>query len=132
MSERRQARRLKSFLRGFVNFDKRRGDLSCMVRDFSDEGARIIFSESVTLPDVFDLHIPQKEKTLRARVSWRRGDEIGLDFEAAPAPPAEPMPEPAELMARIAQLESEIESLRKVLKRMKRERDRPHDDEVAA
>ena len=132
MSERRRARRLKSFLRGFVYFDKRRGAMSCLVRDLSDEGARIIFSENVTIPDVVNLHIPQKDVTLRAKVTWRRGDEIGLGFTAASADNAAPLPEPAELMARIAQLESEIAKLRKVLKRMKGEMPPSHEDTVAA
>jgi len=124
MSERRHTRRLKSFLRGFVYFDKRRGALSCLVRDLSDEGARIIFSEGVTIPDTVNLHIPQREQTLRARVTWRRGDEIGLEFaaDAAAAAAAEPMPDPAELMKRIAQLETEIAALRRMLRRLKDER----------
>ncbi len=42
--ERRRARRLKSFLRGFVYFDKRRGASACLIRDMNEEGARIIFS----------------------------------------------------------------------------------------
>jgi hypothetical protein len=131
MSERRRARRLKSFLRGFVYFDKRRGMMSCLVRDFSEEGARIIFSETVTIPDMLNLHIPQKDQTLRAKVTWRRGDEIGLGFSAA-IPAADPLPDSGELMKRVAQLETEIASLRKVLKRMKSERPPHHDDEVAA
>jgi hypothetical protein len=131
MSERRHTRRLKSFLRGFVYFDKRRGALSCLVRDLSDEGARIIFSQSVTIPDVVNLHIPQKDQTLRAKVTWRRGDEIGLGFSAA-IPVADPLPDSGELMKRVAQLESEIAGLRKVLKRMKGERPSHHDDEAAA
>ena len=118
MGERRHAGRLKSFLRGFVYFDKRRGALSCLVRDLSDEGARIIFSEIVTMPDDVDLHIPQKDQTLRAKVTWRRGDEIGLGFPAADAATASSA-DAAELMKRIAQLEGEIAALRKMLKRMK-------------
>jgi hypothetical protein len=132
MSERRGARRLKSFLRGFVYFDKRRGAMSCLVRDLSDEGARIIFSETVTIPDVLNLHIPQKDQTLRARVSWRRGDEIGLKFSAAAATTAAPLPEPAELMKRIAQLEGEIVKLQKMLRRMKAERPPHHEDDIVA
>ncbi len=80
MNERRNSRRSKSFLRGLVYVSRKRGGLACLVRDLSDKGARIIFSDNVTLPDVIDLHIPQRERTLRARVQWRRGDEIGLGF----------------------------------------------------
>jgi len=119
MSERRQSRRLKSFLHGFVYFDKGRGVVSCLVRDFSDEGARIIFSETVTIPDVVNLHLPKKDITLKARVIWRRGDEIGLGFNSAAVASAEPRPDQAELMKRVARLEAEIASLRKVLRRMK-------------
>lgn len=127
MSERRQKRRLKSFLRGFVYFDKRRGAMACLVRDLNEEGARIIFSEGVTIPDVVNLHVPQKEQTVRARVSWRRGDEIGLSFTADTGA----APDASELMARVAQLEGEIAKLRRMLKRLKG--DKPGmDDEAAA
>jgi PilZ domain-containing protein len=130
MGERRNSRRLKSFLRGFVYFDKRRGTMSCLVRDLSGQGARIIFSEAVTIPDMINLHIPQKSQTLRARVTWRRGDEIGLGFSAA-NPVADPLPDSNELMKRVAQLEGKIAALRRVLNRMKG--DRPDlDDEAAA
>jgi len=117
MGERRISRRLKSFLRGFVYFDKRRGAMSCLVRDLSVEGARIIFSEAVTIPDMINLHIPQKNQTLRARVTWRRGDEIGLGFSAA-NPVADPLPDSNELMKRVAQLEGKIAALRRVLNRI--------------
>ena len=130
MGERRNSRRLKSFLRGFVYFDKRRGAMSCLVRDLSGDGARIIFSEAVTIPDMINLHIPQKNQTMRARVTWRRGDEIGLGFSAAD-PVADPLPDSAELMKRVAQLEGKIAGLRRVLNRMKGERP-DLDDEAAA
>jgi len=105
MSEHRQSRRLKSFLGSFVHFDKRRGVMSCLVRDFSDEGARIIFSETVTIPDVVNLHLPQKDITLKAKVTWRCSDENGLGLNGASASTAtEPPADAAELMKRVAQL----------------------------
>ena len=104
--------------------------MSCLVRDLSVEGARIIFSEAVTIPDMINLHIPQKNHTVRARVTWRRGDEIGLGFSAAD-PAADPLPDSAELMKRVAQLEGEIARLRRMLNRMKGERP-DLDDEAAA
>ena len=124
MSERRSNRRLKSFLRGFVEIDKRRGAMSCMVRDFSETGARIIFSDAIVIPDTVSLYIPQRDFTTRARVEWRRGDEIGLSFANASAT----APDAAELMARIAQLESEIAGLRGTLRRLKKDAPRSDDD----
>jgi hypothetical protein len=121
MGERRISRRSKSFLRGFVYVSKRRGALACLIRDLSEKGARIIFSDTVTLPDVVDLYIPQREQTLRARVQWRRDDEIGLGFmEIERATAAEPSA--GEVMQRVALLEAEITSLRTVLKRLKRDK----------
>jgi hypothetical protein len=112
--------RQKSFLRGCVYFNKRRGALDCLIRDISDQGARIIFSETVNVPDYVELYIPQKEKTIRAHVQWRHGDEIGLAFpEAVRA--ADGSTATVELAQRVAALESEIASLRKVLKRLKTE-----------
>jgi hypothetical protein len=103
--------------------------MSCLVRDLSVEGARIIFSEAVTIPDMINLHIPQKNQTLRA-LTWRRGDESGLGFSAA-NPVPDPLPDSNELMKRVAQLEGKIAALHRVLNRMKGERP-DLDDEAAA
>ena len=72
--------RQKSFLRGTIHFNNRRSVLDCLVRDISPYGARLIFSDAVTTPDVLDLYIPQKEQTLRVHVIWRHGEEVGVAF----------------------------------------------------
>ena len=130
MGERRGSRRSKSFLRGFVYVSRKRGALACLVRDLSEKGARIIFPDTVTLPDVVELYIPQRDQTLRARVHWRRNDEIGLAFAEAERA-AEASPSTAEIVQRVAMLEAEIVSLRALLKRLKAEK-RGTADEAAA
>jgi len=130
MGERRGSRRSKSFLRGFVYVSRKRGALACLIRDLSDKGARIIFSDTVTLPDVVELYIPQREQTLRARVQWRRNDEIGLAFTQAERA-AEASPSAAEVVQRVAMLEAEIASLRTLLKRLKAEKADPVDEAAA-
>ncbi len=130
MGERRGSRRSKSFLRGFVYVSRKRGALACLVRDLSEKGARIVFSDNVTLPDVVELYIPQREQTLHARVEWRRNDEIGLGFTATEST-AEAPPSATEVVQRVAMLEAEIASLRGLLKRLKAEKVNPA-DEVAA
>jgi hypothetical protein len=130
MGERRGSRRSKSFLRGFVYVSRKRGALACLVRDLSEKGARIVFSDTVTLPDVVELYIPQRDQTLRARVEWRRNDEIGLGFTATERT-AEAPPSATEVVQRVAMLEAEIASLRVLLKRLKAEKVNPA-DEVAA
>jgi len=130
MGERRGSRRSKSFLRGFVYVSRKRGALACLVRDLSEKGARIIFSDTVTLPDMVELYIPQREQTLRARVQWRRNDEIGLAFTAVECA-AEASPTAAEVVQRLAMLEAEIVSLRTLLKRLKAEKADPIDGVAA-
>src|SRR5215475_12513189 len=83
MSERRRSTRQKSFLRGCIYFNKRRSVMDCLVRDISDAGARLIFSEAVNVPDVVELYIPQ----VRESVGQRRCDDGGqpghrVDMEA--------------------------------------------------
>jgi hypothetical protein len=117
MSERRGSRRQKSFLRGVVYFDNGRSSMDCLVRDISEEGARIMLSESVIVPDAVKLHIPQRAQTRDARIQWRRGDEIGIAFADAKPAGAE-----GELAKRIVELEAEIATLRATIKRLRREK----------
>jgi hypothetical protein len=130
MAERRRSRRMKSFLRGIVYISRKRGALTCLVRDLSEKGARIIFSDTVMLPDIIDLYIPQREQTLRAKVKWRRNDEIGLAFIANERT-ADAQPTESEVAQRVAMLEAEITSLRTLLKRLKREKAERHDEQAA-
>jgi hypothetical protein len=84
--------------------------------------ARLIFSDTVTIPDVVDLYIPQKEQTLRSQVHWRHGDEIGVAFVHGARSSGVPQPaNVGELAERIQKLEAEIVALRKMLKRLKKE-----------
>jgi hypothetical protein len=128
VDERRTVKRMKSFLRGLIYFDGRPSGLSCVIRDLNEQGAHVILAEAVALPEIINLYIAYKEQTLRARVSWRRGDEIGLSFSVKPAD----LPDAAELMKRVAQLEAENDKLRRMLRRLKRSDNQPLDDGVAA
>jgi hypothetical protein len=124
MAERRNSRRSKSFLQGFVYVSRKRGALACLIRDLTDKGARIVFSDTITLPDMLELYIPHHEQTLHARVTWRKNDEIGLAFIAEERP-ADTGPSATEVIHRVAMLEAEITSLRALLKQMKSEKDDP-------
>ena len=118
MNERRASRRQKSFLRGVVYFDKRRSETACLVRDLSEDGARIVLSQTITIPDVIELQIPQRQQTLSARVQWRRADEVGLSFSK---PDTATTPRENQLIKRIAELEAEITTLQRTIKRLKRD-----------
>jgi PilZ domain len=137
MAERRGMPRQKSFLRGCIYFNNRRSVLDCLIRDLTEDGARIIFSHTVNVPDVVELYIPQREQTVRAHVKWRRGDDIGLDFAnrsaaaSAPAPAPSAAPQDAELGKRVAQLEADVTALKRTVRQLKRELPNGNDAEVA-
>jgi hypothetical protein len=120
MAERRRVPRQKSFLRGCIYFNKRRGAVDCLIRDLSEQGARVIFSEAVNVPDAVELYIPQKEETLRAHVQWRHGDEAGLAFPDGLSS-RDVVPDAGDLAQRVAHLEAEVAALRRALKQLKNE-----------
>jgi hypothetical protein len=119
MNERRRAARQKSFLRGRILFNNRRTAVDCLIRDISATGARLIFSDAVSIPDLVDIYIPQKEQTLRAHVHWRHGQEVGVAFPAAAAEPTEHGDASNDLATRVQRLEAEIATLKRMLKRLK-------------
>ena len=121
-AEHRNEVRQRVFLKGRISFNNGASSMDCMVRDFSPSGARLALSETATLPASFDLYIPQKDRTYRATLRWRREDGIGVTFAeeaAAPVPAAEAADASlAMLLRRISELEAENAALRRVLASM--------------
>ena len=123
--EARSEARHRVFLRGHITFNQGATSLDCLVRDLSPSGARLEFSEAVTLPEVFDLHILQKARTLRATLSWRRGADLGVTFSGEPSLTPGLVSAIAEsartegmreaLLDRISELEAENVALRRML-----------------
>jgi hypothetical protein len=117
MSELRRENRLRTFLKGRIVFNNGNSSMDCLVRDLSPSGARLVLSQTATLPDSFDLIIPAKDRTHRATLRWRRADSIGVTFpeeKAYPAPGTADVTQAA-LLARIAELETENATLRRLL-----------------
>jgi hypothetical protein len=118
MRERRRSARQKSFLRGCIYFNNRRAAVDCLIRDISRDGARLIFSDTVTTPDLVELYIPQKEQTVRARVHWRHGQEVGVGFDTSATAARRPI-DVGDLVERVQSLEAEIATLRRTVRRLK-------------
>ncbi|WP_019904357.1 PilZ domain-containing protein [Methylobacterium sp. 77] len=124
MSDNRREPRQRTFLKGRIIFNNGASSMDCLVRDMSATGARLALSETATLPEVFELFIPQKERTYKASLRWRRTDGIGIAFvdDAAPAaePPAAATPQADStgmlaLVRRISELEAENAALRRLI-----------------
>ncbi len=68
MPERRISSRQKSFLQGRIYYNHRRSSVDCLVRDVSDTGAKLVFGEPVSVPDVIELYLSNKDEVRRAKV----------------------------------------------------------------
>lgn len=117
MIERRAHPRHKAFITGRIYFNNRLSSMDCILREVSEQGARLEFSESVALPDVFELYLPNKDEYFRARVIWRKGHDIGITWtpETILNPRSEPGRTDYHLADRVTRLEREIALLQKRL-----------------
>lgn len=116
MDERRNAGRVRTFLRGRIIYNNRAATVDCLVRDLSESGARLALSKGVALPETFELSIPHREATYRCVLRWQRPGEVGVIFDQPAAAPQRPTiadPATIDLMLRVRQLELENEALRR-------------------
>src|SRR4051794_13412613 len=106
----RAAPRMRTLIAAKISFNNGQSTLDCLIRNLSDTGAKLIVSAAVTLPECFDLIIPQKSLTRCVRIAWRRGEEIGVRFEAG-HPSESSDPDASALKRRIRELEAEVARL---------------------
>lgn len=109
--------RARTFLKGVVYYDNRRVSIECTVRDLSDTGARIAFSNLVAVPDEIELDIPQKQTTFLARVRRRNQSEIGVSFEDRRADEPRRAID-GEMAERVAKIENELAAMKRLLKKI--------------
>ena len=117
MIERRQSARARVMYGGVIAHNKRQSTMNCVIRNFSEDGAKVEFDNTALLPDVIDLLIAKKNRAFRAKITWRQANEAGLAFH--PVERDAPIPldwarrlrvceaERRELQNRIVQLSSE-------------------------
>jgi PilZ domain len=113
MTEKRHASRHKSFLRGFMYIGKSPFPVECLVSDISNTGARLKYSGQILTSDIINLHIPNKGQILRAKVQWRKADEVGISFVNNSATSGM-VSDDSDLTERVARLEAEIQALKQI------------------
>lgn len=120
MDERRHTPRHRTFLQGRVYYNSRRQSADCIIRELTDEGARLSFTDPVALPHAFELHIPNRDQTLRVETVWNHGTDVGVAFarpdaHQAPSlvPAAHATAQELSLMERVEKLEKELAALRR-------------------
>ena len=108
---------IRRFFRGRIYFNNRLSSMDCMVRDATTHGGRLEVSDSVALPNAFEIYLPNKDEYFHAKVEWRRGGSIGVSW--TPEDTSNPRPESGRsdrhLADKVARLEREIALLHKRL-----------------
>jgi hypothetical protein len=103
--EARRSMRVRTFLHARIRYGDGAISTECTVNQLSEVGARINIASSVALPDVFEIAVPQRGISRRAKLIWRKDDQVAVDFlddrEGQPAPTIE------DHLARIKALEEE-------------------------
>ena len=79
-AERRSQPRQRVLKGAIIRCNKGYGALECVVRNLSENGARLAFGETTAVPAVFDLKIAGNEDVREARVRWRTPDSVGISF----------------------------------------------------
>ena len=114
MPDRRQSVRDKVMYGGVAEIGDRGATRECIVRNISDHGATIEFSDDLQLPkEQISLRIARKGRSFLAKVIWWRDNFVGVVFRAES--PAEPVSDLAERLRRSEikkrQLERRIDEL---------------------
>ena len=118
-NERRQTNRSRVFQGAKLVFNGHQSIMDCSIRNRSEAGAMLRMSDWIALPKVFEVMMSGQPDSMKARLCWRKGDDLGVAFlledEARPAAPIELdlerklracKAENAALKQRVTQLES--------------------------
>jgi len=95
MRDRRESARDKVMYGGVAEIGEHGATRECIVRNISDKGATIEFSNVVQLPsEQMSLRIARKGRSFLARVIWWRDNFVGVAFRAeAPSEPVSDLEE---------------------------------------
>ena len=104
MADLRRSERAKTLWGAKIIFNNRMSTMDCIVKNISSSGAKLALSGSLPVPNEFELHIPRKGRSHRARLIRRDSEGIGVALPSADAK------RPAE--ARLREFESENAQLK--------------------
>jgi PilZ domain len=76
----RRSPRVRTFLQARVSYGDGAISTACTVNQLSDIGARINIPAAFSLPDTFEIAIPQRGISRRVKLVWRKDDQAGVDF----------------------------------------------------
>jgi hypothetical protein len=103
--ETRRSNRARALLQARLSYGDGAISTECTVNQLSDIGARMNVASSVALPDMFEIAVPQRGMSRRAKLVWRKDDQVGVDFLDEPDAPLAAASDDAP--ARVKALEAE-------------------------
>ena len=80
MLDRRQQNRDRVYYGGLIAFNARSSTANCLIRNYSNGGAKLQLDTPLLVPDSMDIIIESKKIAFVADVVWRRGNEVGVVF----------------------------------------------------
>jgi hypothetical protein len=118
MLDRRQSARDKVIYGGVAEIGERGATRDCVVRNISDSGASLEFSNLVHLPrEQLSLRIARKGRSFLAKVVWWRDNFVGVAFSSET--PSEPV---SDLEERLRKSEIKKRQLQRRIKELLGER----------
>lgn len=57
--------------------------VDCTIRDISETGARIVCGDQMAVANEFRFLVPSDNTICNAKVVWRRGELLGIEFTSA-------------------------------------------------
>ena len=85
MGSDRKSDRARSILGARIIFNHGNSTIDCQIRNISASGAKLDVSQAVSIPEEFDIDVPQRGKVYRARLCWRDSGSAGIEFVQAGA-----------------------------------------------
>jgi PilZ domain-containing protein len=81
--DRRNEVRFKTYKRGLAIFNDGWSTFSCLIRELSEQGAKLSINPQSNLPEHFRLMIVNDKIIIPVARAWRRGDKVGVKFEGS-------------------------------------------------
>lgn len=79
-AERRKVPRHRALLAGVLHERNKTSTWSCMIRNLSDDGARLDIANPFWVPNEFAIEIEARNTHRLASVAWKDGTSIGVRF----------------------------------------------------
>src|ERR1700716_2763017 len=108
MLDRRQSARDKVIYGGVAEIGEGGGSRDCVVRNISDKGAQVEFSNVIKLPtEQMSLTIARKGRSFLSKIIWWRGNFVGVAFSSET--PSAPVSDLAERLRKSEQKKRQLQ-----------------------